>query len=72
MQHLQRQPKPLKELQGGRHTVNAQLRVLGEPEMQEAEMLAARLYTGPMFIKALARELSPRDSHCGLAAHPTG
>lgn len=42
-----RQPVPLRDLQGGRHNVNAQLRVLASSgnheEVSEAEMIAARL-----------------------------
>jgi hypothetical protein len=47
-QHMRR-PLPLRDLQGGRHNANAQLRVLASngahEELAEAEMIAARLYT---------------------------
>ena len=50
-EEFMRQCVPLSELQGARHNVNAQLRSMGEPELSEAEMIACRMYTGPMYVK---------------------
>ena len=78
-----RKPVPLHELEGGRHAANARLRLLGEPEMGEAEMIAARLYTGPVRPRAppsccaplllrrllAARRPSPPLKDCRVVGH---
>ncbi|MGB2470210.1 MAG: hypothetical protein ACPIA5_05100, partial [Flavobacteriales bacterium] len=46
-----RRPLSLNELGAKLETRNARLKVLGEPELQLVEAMAARLYTGPAFAK---------------------
>ena len=47
-----RRPVPLKEFLARVHEKNAQLRSLKMAQLIEAELVGARLYTGPMFVKS--------------------
>ena len=46
-----RRPKPLAEVLVEMGAFNARLLALGEPELIRQEVIAARLYTGPLFVK---------------------
>eukprot|EP00966_Prymnesium_polylepis_P124768 2885656-Prymnesium_polylepis.1 len=46
-----REPMPLATLESFMASKNVQLEKLGEPPLMLAEAIAARLYTGPLFVK---------------------
>ena len=48
-----RQPLPLDAFRGDVEAHNSQLRMQGQPELIQEEILAARLYTGPMYAAGL-------------------
>lgn len=48
---IARKPMPVKELQVKLSKKNARLKALSEPELQMAEGIGSRLYTGPLFAK---------------------
>jgi len=49
--HEMRRPKPLRAFDAARRGVDARLRRLGVRPLFEDELVGARLYTGPMFLK---------------------
>ena len=57
-----RRPLPIRSFRAARRTVDAQLRTGGEAPLSVEEFVAARLYTGPLYIKS-ARHTACTPGH---------
>ena len=56
--HVPRQAWPPSHFEPTRRKLNERLVTIGEPAVCEEEQTGVRLYTGPMFIKCAAADIS--------------